>query len=63
MHARLDPIRQHEYELQVKALREKLGESSSAGARAAVLEFILEGLHRGKRLNKTEMDGTAVYGG
>jgi predicted ATPase/DNA-binding CsgD family transcriptional regulator/transcriptional regulator with XRE-family HTH domain len=28
MHARLDPIRQHEYELQVKALREKLGEAT-----------------------------------
>ena len=42
---------------------EKLGESNSAASRAAVLEFVLEGLHRGKRLNKTEMDGTAVYGG
>ena len=42
---------------------EKLGESTSAASRAAVLEFVLEGLHRGKRLNKTEMDGTAVYGG
>ena len=26
-------------------------------------EFILEGLHLGKRLNKTEIDGSAVYGG
>ncbi len=41
----------------------KLGESTSAASSAAVLEFVLEGLHRGKRLNKTEMDGTAVYGG
>ena len=45
------------------AATEKLGESTSAASRAAVLEFVLEGLHRGKRLNKTEMDGTAVYGG
>jgi magnesium chelatase subunit I len=42
---------------------EKLGESSTAASRAAVLEFVLEGLHCSKRLNKTEMDGTAVYGG
>ena len=41
----------------------KLGEPDSGAARVAVLEFVLEGLHRGKRLNKTEMDGTAVYGG
>jgi magnesium chelatase subunit I len=47
----------------IDAATAKLGESSSAASRAAVLEFILEGLHRGKRLNKTEMDGTAVYGG
>jgi magnesium chelatase subunit I len=47
----------------VAAAAEKLGESSSAASRAAVLEFVLEGLHRSKRLNKTEMDGTAVYGG
>jgi magnesium chelatase subunit I len=47
----------------VDAAIQKLGEPSSAASRAAVLEFVLEGLHRGKRLNKTEMDGTAVYGG
>ncbi|HEY8755058.1 MAG TPA: magnesium chelatase [Candidatus Dormibacteraeota bacterium] len=47
----------------IDAATEKLGEAPSATSRAAVLEFILEGLHRGKRLNKTEMDGTAVYGG
>ena len=47
----------------VDAATQKLGESSTPASRVAVLEFILEGLHRGKRLNKTEMDGTAVYGG
>ncbi len=47
----------------IDAATEKLGESTSAASRTAVLEFVLEGLHRGKRLNKTEMDGTAVYGG
>jgi magnesium chelatase subunit I len=47
----------------VDAAVSKLGEPSSTASRAAVLEFILEGLHRGKRLNKTEMGGTAVYGG
>ena len=45
------------------AAAEKLGESTTGAALAALLEFVLEGLHRGKRLNKTEMDGTAVYGG
>jgi hypothetical protein len=30
---------------------------------AAVLEFVLEGLHLSKRLNKTALGGTAVYGG
>ena len=29
--------------------------------RAAVLEFVLEGLHLGKRLNKTALDGSAVF--
>src|SRR5579864_8279420 len=43
--------------------RQKLGEESSDAMRVAVLEFILEGLHLGKRLNKTALDGSAVYGG
>ena len=47
----------------IDAATTKLGEQASAASRVAVLEFVLEGLHRGKRLNKTEMDGTAVYGG
>jgi magnesium chelatase subunit I len=43
--------------------REKLGEADSDTARVAVLEFVLEGLHLGKRLNKTALEGSAVYGG
>jgi magnesium chelatase subunit I len=29
--------------------------------RASVIEFLLEGLHLNKRLNKDEIDGRAVY--
>jgi magnesium chelatase subunit I len=29
--------------------------------RASVIEFLLEGLHLNKRLNKDEVDGRAVY--
>jgi magnesium chelatase subunit I len=43
--------------------RQKLGEADSDTARVAVLEFVLEGLHLGKRLNKTALEGSAVYGG
>jgi magnesium chelatase subunit I len=43
--------------------REKLGEPDTPQAMAAVLEFLLEGLHLGKRLNKTALEGTAVYAG
>src|SRR6202049_2883063 len=43
--------------------RQKLGEAASDTARVAVLEFVLEGLHLGKRLNKTALEGSAVYGG
>jgi magnesium chelatase subunit I len=41
----------------------KLEEPSTPAATAAVLEFVLEGLHLSKRLNKTPLEGTAVYGG
>jgi magnesium chelatase subunit I len=41
----------------------KLDEPSSAASRAAVLEFVLEGLHLSKRLNKTPIDGSTIYGG
>ncbi|MGO8686425.1 MAG: magnesium chelatase [Candidatus Dormibacteria bacterium] len=43
--------------------REKLGEADTPQSMAAVLEFVLEGLHLSKRLNKTALEGTAVYGG
>jgi len=45
------------------AARQKLDEPETAQAMAGVLEFVLEGLHLGKRLNKTALDGTSVYGG
>ena len=41
----------------------KLDEPSTAASRAAVLEFVLEGLHLSKRLNKTPIDGSIIYGG
>src|SRR5487761_197054 len=40
-----------------------LDEPRESGAAAAALELVLEGLHLAKRLNKTMVDGTAVYGG
>ncbi|TMB91412.1 MAG: magnesium chelatase [Chloroflexi bacterium] len=43
--------------------RQKLDVDSTEAMRIAVLEFVLEGLHLGKRLNKTALDGSAVYGG
>ncbi|HEV3125422.1 MAG TPA: sigma 54-interacting transcriptional regulator [Candidatus Dormibacteraeota bacterium] len=42
---------------------QKLDEPSTAASRAAALEFILEGLHLSKRLNKTPVDGSSIYGG
>jgi len=47
----------------VDGARQKLGEPASPQAMAAVLEFMLEGLHLSKRLNKTALSGSAVYGG
>ncbi|HEX6539598.1 MAG TPA: magnesium chelatase [Candidatus Dormibacteraeota bacterium] len=43
--------------------RQKLDEPDSEAMRIAVLEFVLEGLHLGKRLNKTSLEGSSVYGG
>ena len=43
--------------------RQKLEEPDTEGMRIAVLELVLEGLHLGKRLNKTVLDGSSVYGG
>jgi magnesium chelatase subunit I len=39
-----------------------LDEPPQPGSIAAALELVLEGLHLSKRLNKTMVDGTAVYG-
>ena len=41
---------------------QKLDEPRTPGTEAAVLEFVLEGLHLAKRLNKTAVDGVAIYG-
>jgi len=41
----------------------KLEEPSTPATQAAALEFVLEGLHLSKRLNKTPVDGSAIYGG
>jgi magnesium chelatase subunit I len=41
----------------------KLDEPNTAASQAAALEFVLEGLHLSKRLNKTPVDGSAIYGG
>jgi magnesium chelatase subunit I len=43
--------------------RQKLDEPDTPQSMAAVLEFVLEGLHLSKRLNKTALEGTQVYGG
>ena len=43
--------------------RQKLGEPATPQAMAAVLEFVLEGMHLNKRLNKTALESTSVYGG
>jgi magnesium chelatase subunit I len=45
-----------------KALR-NLGIERNPPAVAAGVEFILEGLHLSKRLNKTDLDGSAIYAG
>jgi len=42
------------------ALR-RLGLPDRPEVRASVLEFVLEGLHLNKRLNKDEMEGRALY--
>jgi magnesium chelatase subunit I len=47
----------------VDRARQKLDEPDTDVMRVAVLELILEGLHLGKRLNKTALEGSAVYGG
>ena len=39
----------------------RLGLPDEPEARASVLEFVLEGLHLAKRLNKDQMEGRALY--
>ncbi|MGH7610507.1 MAG: magnesium chelatase [Candidatus Dormibacteria bacterium] len=46
---------------EMKRILSDLDEPSGAGSVAAALELVLEGLHLAKRLNKTELDGSAVY--
>ncbi len=40
-----------------------LDEPNQPGSVAAALELVLEGLHLSKRLNKTSVDGSTIYGG
>ncbi|HZU77658.1 MAG TPA: magnesium chelatase, partial [Dehalococcoidia bacterium] len=47
----------------VDRARQKLDLPDTELMRVAVLELLLEGLHLSKRLNKTALDGSAVYGG
>ena len=39
----------------------KLGLPDRPEVRASVIEFVLEGLHLNKRLNKDEVEGRAIY--
>ncbi len=60
----LDVYRQAMTELPgLDRARQKLGEPAGLASSVAVMEFLLEGLHLGKRLNKTALEGTAIYGG
>jgi magnesium chelatase subunit I len=45
-----------------KALK-SLGLEKRPPLAASGIEFILEGLHLSKRINKTDMDGVAIYAG
>jgi magnesium chelatase subunit I len=47
---------------EMKRILSDLDEPQQPGSVAAALELVLEGLHLSKRLNKTVVDGTAVYG-
>jgi magnesium chelatase subunit I len=42
---------------------EKLGAAGHPGLTASAVEFILEGLHLNKRLNKDKLAGKAQYRG
>src|SRR2546429_1554876 len=45
-----------------KALK-SLGLDKRPALAASGVEFVLEGLHLSKRINKTDMDGAAIYAG
>ncbi|HEY6538857.1 MAG TPA: magnesium chelatase [Candidatus Dormibacteraeota bacterium] len=47
---------------EMKRILSDLDEPQQPGSVAAALELVLEGLHLAKRLNKAQVDGTAVYG-
>ncbi len=47
---------------EMRRILSDLDEPPEPGSVAAALELVLEGLHLSKRLNKTVVDGTAVYG-
>jgi magnesium chelatase subunit I len=46
---------------ELSAALKKLGLADRPEVRASVIEFLLEGLHLNKRLNKDEVEGRAVY--
>ncbi len=45
----------------IERARQQLDEPATPAATAAVVEFVLEGLHLSKRLNKTDLDTSAIY--
>jgi magnesium chelatase subunit I len=46
---------------EIDAATKRMGLPDRPEAKAAVIEFVLEGLHLAKRLNKDEMDGRSLY--
>jgi magnesium chelatase subunit I len=46
---------------EIGAAVRRLGLPDRPEVRASVVEFLVEGLHLAKRLNKDEMDGRATY--
>ncbi|MGH7764801.1 MAG: magnesium chelatase, partial [Candidatus Dormibacteraceae bacterium] len=46
---------------ELTAALKKLALPDRPEVRASVIEFLLEGLHLNKRLNKDEVDGKAIY--
>jgi len=46
---------------ELAAALKRLGLPDRPEVRASVIEFLLEGLHLNKRLNKDEVEGRAIY--